>query len=105
MYFLLRLYGAALVVVVALAGCVKTAPMYGPDGQQYTHISCSGGIDSMADCYNKAMEVCPQGYYLADRQYNAVPVSVFNLNADPYRAQGAGIGMMSEDRSIIVKCR
>lgn len=55
------LFGAAL---LAAAGCssVNSTLRYGADGQAEFFIECSG--QPMASCYRKALELCPQGYFL-----------------------------------------
>jgi hypothetical protein len=55
-----------VVALFAFAGCTTAQTIYGPDGKQYTRIECNGlGLTHDA-CYARALEVCPQGYFLAD---------------------------------------
>ena len=57
---------AGLAAAFLLSGCLTAAQkVHGPDGRQYTRIECNGAIQTMAACYDKANEVCPQGYFLA----------------------------------------
>jgi hypothetical protein len=47
----------------AAAGCGTTSALrYGADGQPEYFIECSK--KPMADCYKKALSLCPQGYFL-----------------------------------------
>ena len=55
-----------LSMMLALAGCTTAQTMYGPDGRQYTRIECNGLALTHDACYARALEVCPQGYFLAD---------------------------------------
>jgi hypothetical protein len=57
---ILCLFAAAL----ALAGCsgVSSTLRYGADGQAEYFIDCSG--KPMTRCYERALELCPQGYFL-----------------------------------------
>jgi len=53
---------ALAVAVAALAGCTPVTEIKGPGGQTAHLIECGGLVNSFADCYEKANEVCPAGY-------------------------------------------
>jgi len=58
---------AAIVLGLCVAGCshASARPVRGPDGQRgWFAISCK---EDQANCYEKAGEVCPGGYVMADR--------------------------------------
>ncbi|MCX5795549.1 MAG: hypothetical protein NTY77_08665 [Elusimicrobia bacterium] len=57
------LFGAAL---LAAAGCsgVNSTLRYGADGQPEFFVECTG--QPMSSCYRKALELCPQGYFLVE---------------------------------------
>jgi hypothetical protein len=67
----------ATTLLLALAGCTSSQTVYGPDGRQYTRIECNSHALSHGACYRRAMEICPQGYFLTDeRTWESQPVSV-----------------------------
>ena len=52
--------------LLCLSGCTTAQTIYGPDGRQYTRIECNGIALTHDACYARALDICPQGYYLAD---------------------------------------
>jgi hypothetical protein len=77
----------AIGVCGILAACGNARPMALPGGGQGYMIGCSGIQNTMATCYAKASEVCPQGYDVAAATMESVPI------INPY------------DRSLMVRCR
>jgi hypothetical protein len=55
---------AGLAAVLAFSACsaVSSTLRYGADGQPEFFIDCSG--TAMTKCYDRALELCPQGYFL-----------------------------------------
>ena len=53
-------------LALSLAGCwtVRATPAAGPDGREdWWFVEC---VESKADCYAKAHELCPKGYVIGD---------------------------------------
>lgn len=48
--------------LATLAACATATPTYDQNGQPAMMISCDGSAVPMSVCYNKANEVCPNGY-------------------------------------------
>ena len=91
---LLVLFSAVVVVL----GCATSTKMYGPDGKEYFFIACDGIATPMSVCYEKAMEVCQNGYYLAGQEKTVGPVQA------AWTTQGgfAGQGMY---KNITIACK
>ena len=56
------------VLFTLLAGCATSKSIQGPNGTEAFVISCRG--NNIEDCYEKAAEVCPNGYKFLDRGEN-----------------------------------
>lgn len=54
----------AIVSVFAI-GCTTVEQIPAPDGEMHFSINCKRSI---TNCYEKAAELCPSGYTLADKQ-------------------------------------
>ncbi len=86
------------VALMTLSGCVATArPVMLPNGMQGLAINCGGAHRDIADCMNKAAQMCAGPYEMLDRDGGvigggAVPVG-----------RGA-IGLAAVQRTLIVKC-
>jgi hypothetical protein len=87
-----------LLVLLALGGCVTARPVALPNGTQGYAIRCPGGHRDIADCMNKAAEVCGGKYQV--------------LNGDAMVAGGvvAPVGngavfVPAVHRSLIVSCQ
>lgn len=61
--------------ILLLSGCATATTVYGPDGKAYTFIACDGSAIPMSYCYDKALEVCPHGYYLVDQKMHNGPIT------------------------------
>jgi hypothetical protein len=57
-----------------LIGCMSISPtsFKGPSGKQAYSMMCSGMGRTMDACYQKAGEVCPNGYNIIDRSSGTV---------------------------------
>lgn len=58
----------------ALAGCatVEPVPFTGPNGKQAYSMRCSGMGRTLDACYQKAGQVCPNGYAIVDRRAGVI---------------------------------
>jgi hypothetical protein len=88
---------AALLAVLAFAGCVTSRPVALPNGTQGVAINCPGAARDIADCMNEAAKVCGGKYQILDREGNVVGGAAV--------ASGNGAVFVSGiKRTMIVKC-
>lgn len=99
-WFLLA--GALLVcgACIPLAGCAQARKVAGPNGEDIYFVDCGGMFLNMADCLNKASEICaPAGYEF---------VTVKNGQEGAMLSYGLA-GMLTAtpiiDREILVRCQ
>jgi hypothetical protein len=79
-----------LIVVLLLAqGCVRTQEFRGPSGRLAYSMQCGNSINR---CYEKAGEICPNGYTIIDRSTGT--------GAALYR----GIAMATPQQSLAIEC-
>lgn len=60
----------SVLILLLVAGCavpIKPEPFTGPSGRQAYTMACSGMGRTLAQCYQKAGELCPSGYNIVDR--------------------------------------
>ncbi len=83
-----------------LGGCtlgISSRPVTLPDMSQGFEVRCDKSRNDWGDCYNKAAEVCPNGY------------ETINSNQAQSGAMiGTGYGLyggISPKRSMIIKCK
>jgi hypothetical protein len=66
-----------LIVTVFISACaVEPVRFNGPNGNAAYSMKCSGMGRSLDECYQKAGEVCPQGYTIIDRSSSPIGVPV-----------------------------
>lgn len=67
-----------IIAVVVLASCASIEPkqFIGPNGNAAYSMRCSGMGRTLDACYQKAGEVCPDGYTITDRASGTVAVPV-----------------------------
>ena len=88
-----------IVLLPILCGCgAKARPITGPYGKNAYHLNCSGIQNSMADCLEKAGELCPQGYDVLDSRQTSTP------NVYVYQNQVHTLGTI-ETRELVVQCK
>ena len=70
----MRKFLFVLATSFGLVGCMSISPtsFKGPSGKQAYSMMCSGMGRSMDACYQKAGEVCPNGYNIIDRSSGTV---------------------------------
>jgi hypothetical protein len=81
-------------LVGLLGACASATPVYGPDGKPYARIECNGAIQTLNACYEKALQICPNGYVLADekqRTMGAVSARESGSSASSQRTSGGGM--------------
>ena len=62
-----RIATIGLLLAAGGQACSITArQIYGRDGIAYQYIQCPGFWRTLDDCYQKANQVCPSGYRIAD---------------------------------------
>lgn len=100
-----------LVVAAALVlgGCVTARETTLPNGARGEVISCNGIQHSMADCFARAGDDCPQGYDVVGGDAESQPFLASNggFTANRYAAQGSyqTLGGTRTKRSLMVECR
>jgi len=64
--------------VLLFAGCASIEPsrFIGPNGRAAYSMKCSGLGRTLDACYQKAGELCPQGYRVVDRSSGLVVIPV-----------------------------
>lgn len=79
----------AIAALMVLAGCATASPVALPNGVMGHSIECS----ALADCYNKAGEVCGGGYSIIATDGREVPVMT------------GGAFYTVSNRTLIVQCK
>jgi hypothetical protein len=83
---------------IQLAGCVTVKPVFGPDGQPASAISCSDSSLDWSDCFAKAGEICgTRGYKIWNQ--SASPNGILIGDHDSV------YGGASEDRTLLIACK
>jgi hypothetical protein len=83
--------------VLFLAGCVTTKPVSLPSGQQGIAVNCPGNGFSIADCMNKAAQVCGGPYTVLQSSEETAGGAVIPVG------NGAAFGAFHK-RQLIVSC-
>lgn len=60
---------SALLIPLMMAGCAIVNDTYDEDGRPVHEILCGTGVPGV--CYNKAAEICPNGYYTVDKNMDS----------------------------------
>jgi hypothetical protein len=68
--------------LLSLAACTPVTPLDGPRGEKLTMIECHGIVRSFADCFQKANEVCPDGYRPAGSGGDVYPGSSGRIDSN-----------------------
>ncbi len=82
-------------LVLMLAGCasIKPVPFKGPNGNKAYSMHCSGMGRTLGKCYQKAGEVCPNGYSIVGQNTSTIAV--------PYN----GSFVAAPQHSLTIECR
>lgn len=89
------------VATISLGGCATSSKMYGPSGEEMYDISCPGIAVPMSACYEKALKVCPQGYYLSSRDTGSGSIGTLNSNGQ----NATGTYVQGVNKGIIIRCK
>jgi hypothetical protein len=100
---------AGLIALLVVSACAISQEMVMPDGSQGYNISCDGSALSMGTCYQKAGDLCPQGYDILGQDGEAHPMgySGGQLSGNTSYVQGGYVttyGMMVT-RNLYVRCK
>lgn len=87
-----------LISLALLSGCASVSTVYGPDGKEYKNVACDGASVPMKVCYDKAMEICPQGYYMVARDVSTGPLVAVATTQAATMSQ-------SQNKSITISCK
>lgn len=102
------------VLASLLIGCATSKQMHLPDGSVGHNIQCNGAALSMADCFQKAGDLCgAKGYVLLNREGEAIPFGYSAGSASAYgnpqnyqgQAGYTSTAGMVVYRSLFVKCK
>ena len=87
-----------LLLILILSACATSKTIYGPNGQEAHSINCSGMVLSLADCWEKAGDICKnKGYDIIGAMTN---------NGQMITVNAAGIQSMdASNRVIVIQCR
>lgn len=87
-----------LLVLIVLAGCATSKPIFLPSGQRGFAIKCDGSARSWNGCYELAGRMCgAAGYDIVNRQGESSPSVVANQ-----------YGLIAGDtvhRSLLIACK
>jgi hypothetical protein len=85
-------------IAVLISGCVTSRPVALPNGTQGYAIRCPGAARDIADCMNKAAEVCGGKYQVIDRDALVAGGVVTSVGNGAVYAQAV-------HRTLIVSCQ
>ena len=95
----------AMLILPILSGCVWVKPITGPDGTQVYSIECNGAIYSMADCFEKAGEMCgSSGYHVINAGQDYTSTNLLYYTANPYQPY-VNMPVNRFDRSLLIQCK
>lgn len=91
----------AILISVLLYGCASASKTYDQYGEPVYDVACPGMAVPMSACYDKALEVCPKGYYLVGKDTGSGSIGTLNSS------NGATTGMYASgvNKGIIIKCK
>ena len=78
---------------IFLAGCATAKRVMAPSGKMGFSIECNGTAVSMTSCYEKAAEVCPNGYSIIAQNNSS------GIVANPNFIVG------TSDKGIFIECK
>ncbi len=84
----------ATLLILVLMGCATSKEIVLPSGQKGHSIDCSGSAIPIAKCYEKAGELCPNGYNIISGN-NDKTVGT-NLDGSP---------LFFNNKGILVECK
>ncbi len=96
---------ALVAATLLLSGCITTKEVAMPDGTQAISISCNGTARDMADCMNKAAEVCEGPYtVLNSSEKNSGTYAQGNMHGTQNSASGSVVAVPVIKRSLLISC-
>jgi hypothetical protein len=91
----------AIFISIVLYGCASASKTFDQYGNPVYDVSCPGMAIPISVCYDKAMEVCPNGYYLVGKDTGSGSVGTLNsTNGATTSTYASGI-----NKGIIIKCK
>ena len=84
----------SVLMLATLAGCATARPIKGPSGHTAYFVKC--GAAMIDRCYEKAAEVCPNGYTFADKN-QAGGAAVIPV--------GSGFMVARGPNSLLIECK
>jgi len=91
----MRLLLSTMLIAFGVTGCMSIEPtsFKGPSGKQGYSMRCSGMGRTLDACYQKAGEVCPNGYNIVDRSSGTVGF------------MNQGTLMMAPRDGLVIECK
>ena len=98
-----------LLLAAPLFACALASEMVLPDGSPGYTVGCHGAALTMGDCYEKAGDLCPQGYDILGRDGEAIPFAFGGgqLSGNTTYVQGGYVTTsgLSVTRNLYVRCK
>ena len=95
----------SMLILTTLCGCVRSKPITGPDGTQVYSIECNGIQNTIADCLEKAGEVCgARGYSVlgADKEFSSTATAFYTGNPNNPLAY---VPTNRFNRNLLIQCK
>ena len=83
-----------VILALLLCGCATSREVVGPDGDKVHIITCSGAANTWGNCYEKAGELCPNGYHQRGAVANPTGATVVG-----------GTVLMGINRQMAISCK
>ena len=80
-----------------VSSCATSSKMYGASGEEMYDIACPGLAVPMSVCYEKALQHCPQGYFLVERDTGSGTVGAATDSGASY--------VRGVNKGIIIQCK
>lgn len=101
----LHLLASTILISATLYGCASApkataSKTLDQNGATVFDVSCSGATVPMSACYDKALEVCPQGFSVVDRKTRSGSVRTFSSDG----GVTTGMSATGVNKGIFIKC-
>ncbi len=99
----MKMIWSALIIVAlaSLYSCATASKTYDQHGDVVYDIACPGMAVPMSACYDKAIETCPKGYYLVDKDTGSGSIGTLNSGG----GITTGTYASGVNKGIIIKCK
>ena len=89
------LASALMILLMLTSSCaaIEPVPFKGPNGKEAYSMRCSGMGRTIEDCYQKAGEICPDGY------------TIINQESSLAGSAGQGSAYLVTKRGLAIECK